>query len=128
VGTHVAGRRQTNTGTIALAPDRFAALPLDEEWLVSASLLAETASELADVDCAATLYELLAPFGDRIALSPPEISVGAVARYLGLLAATIGEPDAAERHFRDAIAIHRAIGARTWLERTERDLARCLGG
>jgi hypothetical protein len=37
------------------------------------------------------------------------------------------DPDAAARHFDDALAIHRRIGARTWLARTERDAKRLLG-
>jgi DNA-binding SARP family transcriptional activator/tetratricopeptide (TPR) repeat protein len=109
-----------------LGRDRFAALPVDEEWLVSACLLAEAASALTDVERASVLYELLLPFTDRVALSPPEISIGAVARYAGLLAATIGRPDDARRHFADAIEINRRIGARPWLARTQDDLEAVL--
>ena len=72
------------------------------------------------------LYELLAPYADRIAISYPEVSTGAVARNLGVLAASIGRGDEARRHFAAAIALHRRIGARTWLARTERDAARLL--
>jgi hypothetical protein len=73
------------------------------------------------------LYELLLPYAERIAISYPEVSTGAVARNLGVLAASIGRRDDARRHFADAIALHRRIGARTWLARTERDAARWLG-
>ena len=107
-----------------LARDRFAALPFDEEWLVSATLLADAADVLADGESAAVLYELLEPYADRIAISYPEISTGAVARNLGVLAALLGRREDARRHFDDALAIHRRIGARTWLARTERDAAR----
>ena len=51
---------------------------------------------------------------------------GAVARNLGVLAASIGRGDEARRHFAAAIALHRRIGARRWLARTERDAARVL--
>jgi hypothetical protein len=123
------GRSDEARGVLtALARDRFAALPFDEEWLVSATVLADTAGILGEVGPAAVLYELLAPYADRIAISYPEIGTGAVARSLGLLAALTGRGDDAERHFADAIALHRCIGARTWLARTERDRARLLGG
>jgi hypothetical protein len=72
------------------------------------------------------LYELLLPFTDRVALSPPEISIGAVARYAGLLAATIGRPADARRHFADAIEINGRIGARPWLARAQDDLEAVL--
>jgi hypothetical protein len=50
-----------------------------------------------------------------------------VARTLGVLAASIGRRDDARKHFAAAVALHRRIGARTWLARTERDAARLLG-
>jgi hypothetical protein len=109
-----------------LARDRFASLPFDEEWLVSTGLLADAASALGEVGHAEVLYELLAPYADRIAISYPEVSTGAVARELGVLAATLGRRDDARRHFAAAVALHRRIGARTWLARTERDAARLL--
>ena len=51
---------------------------------------------------------------------------GAVARNLGVLAASIGRGDEARRHFAAAIVLHRRIGARTWLARTVCDAARLL--
>jgi DNA-binding SARP family transcriptional activator len=111
-----------------LAPDRFASLPFDEEWLVSTGLLADAASALGEVEQAEVLYELLAPYEDRIAISYPEVSTGAVARNLGVLAAMIGRRDEARRHFAAAVALHRRIGARTWLARTERDASSLLEG
>ena len=59
-----------------------------------------------------------------MACSYPEISTGAVSRYLGLLAATLDRRDEAARHFEHALALHERIGARPWLERTRRDVAR----
>jgi DNA-binding SARP family transcriptional activator len=111
----------------ALAHDRFAALPFDEEWLVSMCTLAEAARILGEQEPAAVLYELLAPYADRIAISYPEVSIGAVARSLGVLAATIGREDDARRHFAAAAATHVRIGAPTWLARTESDAARLRG-
>jgi DNA-binding SARP family transcriptional activator len=110
----------------ALAADGFAALPFDEEWLVSLGLLAETARILGDAERAAVLHPMLLPYGDRVAVSYPEISTGSVARYLGLLAATSERWDDAERHFEDALAMNVRIGARPWLAHTQEDYARML--
>jgi hypothetical protein len=121
------GEDEARASLAALAADRFASLPFDEEWLVSAALLADAACALGEVEHAAVLYELLLPYADRVAISYPEVSTGAVARNLGVLAASIGRRDDARAHFAAAIALHRRIGAGTWLARTERDAARLLG-
>ena len=110
----------------ALAADRFASLPFDEGWLGALTLLAETARALGDVERASVLYELLLPYGDRVAVSFPEISTGSVARYLGLAASTMESWDDAERHFGDALQVNDQIGARPWLARTQEDYARML--
>jgi tetratricopeptide (TPR) repeat protein len=110
----------------ALAADGFRRLPFDEEWLVSLSLLAEIASALGHAPGAAALYEQLLPWSGRVGVSYPEISTGSVARYLGLLAAMLGRPDDAGRHFEDALEMNRRIGARPWLARTQLDYAAML--
>jgi DNA-binding SARP family transcriptional activator len=107
-----------------LAAENFAAVPFDEEWLVSITLLAEAVATIGDADRAAELYALLAPYEDRVAVSCPEISTGPVARPLALLALITRRWDDAERHFTTALEIDDRIGARSWLERTKRDLAR----
>ena len=111
----------------ALTRDRCAALPFDEEWLVSTCLLADAAVVLGAAQAAAPLYELLAPYDDHVAISYPEVSIGAVALRLGTLAATIGRDEDARRHFGDALAMHDRIGARRWRARTEREAARLPG-
>jgi DNA-binding SARP family transcriptional activator/tetratricopeptide (TPR) repeat protein len=110
----------------SLAADDFAVLPFDEEWLVSMSLLAETATFLRDSQRAAILYERLAPYADRVAISYPEIALGSVSRYLGLLATTMDRFDEAERHLEDALARNQRIGARPWFAHTQGDYARML--
>ena len=112
----------------ALYADGFANLPFDEEWLVSLGLLAETAKTLGDADRASVLYELLLPYGDRVAVAYPEVSTGAVSRYLGMLAETMERWDDAARHFRDAIVTNERIGARSWLAHAQHDLAATLIG
>jgi len=112
----------------ALAADRFARLPFDEEWEVSLCLLAEAAARLDDPLQAEVLYELLLPYADRIAVSYPEISVGPVARFLAILASTVGRDQEAERHSLDAIALSARIGARPSLAHSQLDYARALIG
>ena len=110
----------------ALAADDFASVPFDEEWLVSMSLIAETTCALGEAELAEALYERLLPYADRVAISYPEVSWGAVARYLGLLATTAEAWDDAEQCFRQAVEVHERIGAESWLARTRRDHAAML--
>jgi DNA-binding SARP family transcriptional activator len=109
-----------------LAANDFVGIPFDEEWLASICLLAEMAAWLNDVNRGRVLYALLTPYGERLGTSYPEIPVGAVSRYLGLLAAAESRWADAERHFEDAVAINRRIGARPWLAHTQEDYARML--
>jgi len=109
-----------------LAADEFAALPFDEEWLVSLSLLAEVAHSLGDKARAACLYEKLSPYSDWVGLAYPEISMGSVSRCLGVLASTLGRWDDGERHFEKALTINERAGARPWLAYTQEDYARML--
>ena len=110
----------------ALAAHDFAALPFDAMWLVSMGFLAEAASAVGDARRAELLYARLLPYGGRIAVSYPEISTGAIARYLGLLASTQAGWDAAETHFQQARELNERIGARPWVVRTQRDHAQML--
>jgi len=109
-----------------LATDDFAALPFDEEWLVSLSLLAEVAHSLDDKPRAACLYEKLSPYSDWVGLAYPEISTGSVSRYLGILASTLGRWEDGERHFEKALVMNERTGARPWLAYTQEDYARML--
>jgi hypothetical protein len=109
-----------------LAADRFAALYRDNEWLLGMSLASEASSLLADLASAAILYEQLEPFAGRHAIGHGEGSVGSVDRYLGLLAATLGRIDEAERHLEAAIRVNQEMGARPWLAHTQRDYAAML--
>ncbi len=121
------GRAEAAAALADTVADGVAAIPFDESWLVSVSLLAEAASQLGDAAAAAVLYPRLEPYADRVAVSTPEISLGAVARYLGLLAATLALRTDATRHFESALAVNRRINARPWLAFTERDIAALRG-
>jgi DNA-binding SARP family transcriptional activator len=110
----------------ALAVDGFGRLPFDEEWEVSTCSLAEAAVRLGDSARAATLYGLLLPYADRVAISFPEISLGPISRFLGILASTTRDNDAAASHFEHALALSERIGARPWLAHTQDDYAQML--
>ena len=79
-------------------PDRFAALKFDETWLAAVAFLAEAAHALGEAAHAEVLYERLAPYADRVAVSTPEVSLGAV----------VALPRPARRHLRatDDAAAH----------------------
>ena len=51
---------------------------------------------------------------------------GAADRYLGMLAATLGESERAEEHFERALELNRRMGAATWLAHTAYEYARFL--
>jgi tetratricopeptide (TPR) repeat protein len=109
-----------------IAPDRFAALPFDQEWLFAMSFLAE-ASALSAGHRAAVLYELLAPWAAHNAADQGEGIRGSVARYAGLLAASMERWDEAAEHFEAALAANARMGTRPWLARTQEDYAAILG-
>ena len=110
----------------ALAADEFAVLYRDNMWLFGISLAAEACAQLSDARAAAVLLEQLAPFAGRHAIAHAEGSVGAVDRYLGLLAATLGRLDQAEDHLTAAIAFCEQMGARPWVAHCQHDLAGVL--
>jgi DNA-binding SARP family transcriptional activator len=113
-------------GFAALAANRFASLPFDEEWLSGVAMLSETARTLGEVEGASVLYERLLPYGDHVAICYPDISIGGVSLYLGILAQTKSCWDDAAQHFEDAIAMNGHIGARPWLAHAKHDLASVL--
>ena len=108
-----------------LAADDFAQLPINNDWLLSAALLAELIAATADTDRGDTLYRRLLPY-DGLNVDTEEVSTGATSRYLGLLATTSRHFEQAARHFQDALALNERIGARPWLARTQHDYAKLL--
>ena len=108
-----------------LAGADFGALAVNNDWLLSAALLAEVAASADDADSADVLYRRLIPF-DGLNVDTYEVSTGAVARYLGLLARRTARLEEARHHFETAIAMNERMGARLWLAHTQRDYARLL--
>ena len=118
--------REARSALASMFEDDVPALPFDEEWLVGVSLLAETAQALGDARRAPALYVPLLTYEDRIAVSYPEISTGAIARPLSLLATTLGRWEDAERHFEAALEHNGRMGALPWVAHTTADHARML--
>jgi hypothetical protein len=98
-----------------LARDRFAAIPRDAVWCAGLSFVARTCNAVGDAGTSATVYELLSPLGDdRIVFVTPSLCLGFNGYYLGLLAATTGRLDDAERHYRAVLARHADFVAPGW--------------
>jgi tetratricopeptide (TPR) repeat protein len=98
----------------------------DSEWLFSITLLAETGAILGDREHAASLYDLLLPYGSLNAVAPIEAALGSASRALGMLATVLGDFGHATRHYDDALQMNRSMGARPWVAHTEGDYARML--
>jgi tetratricopeptide (TPR) repeat protein len=109
-----------------LAVDEFRAHYPDCEWLLGMALTSEACAMLGDAAAAAVLYGQLLPFEGGHAVGHTEGSLGAVDRYLGMLAATMGRDADAERHFEAGIAVNEKLGARPWAARTQANLAALL--
>jgi tetratricopeptide (TPR) repeat protein len=109
-----------------LAAGDFTELPFNEEWLLGMTLLADVCTALGDAPRSVRLYQLLLPYRELHAVGQPEISLGAVARPLGRLAATAGRFEQATRHFEAAIRLNQRSGARPWTAHARHDYARML--
>lgn len=109
-----------------LAGDRFSFLPRDSQWLFGITLLAEVARSLEDAASAAVLHELMLPYADLNAYSPPELCAGSVSRPLGIVAWVAGWSEEADRHFKEALTANARMGARPWLAYTRYDYAGML--
>jgi DNA-binding CsgD family transcriptional regulator/tetratricopeptide (TPR) repeat protein len=96
-------------------------------WLASLTYLTDACAAVGDEATAALLYPELAPFaGGNVMIGHVVACYGAADRPLGMLAATLGEWDRAERHFEAAMALNRRMGAVTWLAHTAYEYGRML--
>jgi tetratricopeptide (TPR) repeat protein len=110
-----------------LARHDFADLPHDALWMACMTYLADVCIFLGDKARAATLYQLLLPYARRnVVIGNAVACYGAVSRYLGALATTLGWWDEAVRHFEDALAMNTRMEARPWLAHTQYQYATML--
>jgi tetratricopeptide (TPR) repeat protein len=110
----------------AMAAQDFADVQRDAIWNITMTYLAEGAAFLRDTRRCEQIYEMLLPQAGQNVMVTFGACNGPVARYLGLLAAALGHFDDAERHFEDALAMNRRLGARALGARAESDYARML--
>lgn len=91
----------------------------DPDRLQPLTCLVEVAWMLGDGYRAAAAGPLLEPFSDRLVVAGRGMAcLGSAARASGLVAASAGHWDQAERQFKVALAVHRRIGALALLART----------
>ncbi len=96
-------------------------------WVASLTYLADAACAVGDRAAAALLYPELEPLaGMNVMIGHGVACYGAGDRYLGMLAATLGETEVAERHFEAALELNRRMGAETWLAHTHVEYGRAL--
>jgi class 3 adenylate cyclase/tetratricopeptide (TPR) repeat protein len=102
-------------------------MPFDAKRSASLSYVAEVAAMLGDSNAAERLYELMSVYRHMtITAGIVTVCYGAASRYLGMLAATLGEFDKAETHFEHALEMNQRIGARPWLAHTKAQYALLL--
>jgi transcriptional regulator with XRE-family HTH domain/tetratricopeptide (TPR) repeat protein len=107
-----------------LAADAFALVPRDSLWVTSLAYLVEACAYLGDSNRAATLYELLRSYDGRtVVIGGATACLGAAARYLGMLATTMSDWPAAERHFVGALDLDSRMGAWPWLAHSQYEYA-----
>ena len=88
-------------------------------WVASLTYLADACSLVGDELLAALVYDELAPLaGGNVVIGHGVACYGAADRYLGLLAATLGDHDRAIAHFERALQINRKMDAQTWVAHT----------
>ncbi|MGH8572329.1 MAG: response regulator transcription factor, partial [Gammaproteobacteria bacterium] len=96
-------------------------------WLAALTYLTDASSALGDEAAAALVYPELEPLGGANVMIGHLVSCyGAADRYLGMLAATLGESDLARGHFEEALELNRRMGAATWVAHTAYEYARFL--
>jgi hypothetical protein len=114
--------------TVAMAPfaDRDFELFADANWLMSNVLVADAAARIGSAPAIDRYRNRLAPFRDQFVISHSTV-VGAVAHYLGLLAAAAGDQRAARDYLEQALSMHERLEAPYFVTETEAVLGAVLG-
>jgi DNA-binding CsgD family transcriptional regulator/tetratricopeptide (TPR) repeat protein len=98
-------------------------------WLATLTYLTDACAAVGDERMAAVVYPELEPLaGTNVMIGHLVACYGAADRYLGMLAATMGEPGRAEEHFERAMEQNRRMGASTWVAHTAYEYGRFLLG
>jgi DNA-binding CsgD family transcriptional regulator len=96
-------------------------------WLATLTYLTDACAAVGDETVASLVYpELLPHVGTNVMIGHLVTCHGAADRYLGMLAATLGESERAEEHFEAALELNRRMGAATWLAHSAYEYGRFL--
>jgi DNA-binding CsgD family transcriptional regulator/tetratricopeptide (TPR) repeat protein len=96
-------------------------------WVASLVYLTDACAAVGDKELAALLRPELEPHAGTIVVVGHGVACyGAADRYLGMLAATLGDWEVAETHFEAALDVNRRMGAPTWLAHTAYEYGRML--
>ena len=110
-----------------LAARDFVDLPRDGNFLTATCLLAHTAARVGDLPRARLLRSMLAPYADRyVVISAGAVAFASVDLPLAVLAAALGDSDAALTHVLAARQKHVSHGARCLTAWTAEEHARIL--
>jgi DNA-binding winged helix-turn-helix (wHTH) protein/tetratricopeptide (TPR) repeat protein len=107
----------------ALAGEGFRSVTRDLNYLYTISKLALAAVELQEREQARILYEILTPYAKFNPVHGWGFYLGSVSYFLGVLARFLGDAVAAVRHFELALEIHRSLGYKSQVLRTQLALA-----
>lgn len=120
------GRKSAARALVASLPP-FGELPVDRNWLSSACILADVASELAETGILKPIHDALLPFEQRLVTIGLGVTCwGTVARALALAAHALGHTAQAIGHYRTAIDVAARTGAHAWLAESQWELAQLL--
>jgi DNA-binding CsgD family transcriptional regulator/tetratricopeptide (TPR) repeat protein len=98
-------------------------------WLATLTYLTDACAAVNDEVMAAIVYPELEPLaGTNVMIGHLVACYGAADRYLGMLAALLGEAGRAEEHFEQALEQNRRMGASTWVAHTAYEYGRFLLG
>jgi hypothetical protein len=102
-----------------LTPEQCAPLAVDGMRTTSLAYLVEVAARSEERAAAETVYgPLLAHAGHLIVLGWGVACLGAVDRFLGMIASTLGRWEAAEEHYETAMGLEQKVGSPPLLART----------
>lgn len=109
-----------------VAANDFADVPRDLLWLPTLADIAEATAWLGDRRRAELLYELMLPYERRVVLRGALNSMGSAARYLGMLARSLGRAGDAVRHLELALATDERLGSPPYVAYDRKELALAL--
>jgi DNA-binding CsgD family transcriptional regulator/tetratricopeptide (TPR) repeat protein len=94
-------------------------------WLGTLTYVTDACAALGETEVAKEVYAELEPYsGSNVQIGHLVSCYGSADRYLGMLAATLGEWSRAEDHFQAALELNARLGATTWLAHTQLEYAR----